>query len=495
MTDRRSTADDRDMRRSAAGGAASKLDPARVSNDFEALLHRFDPKRDEARGERVAELVLIGADGKGDMAAHCRRVADRSDDGEDFSDIARATRAVYDARAPVRLAVVANDASDLSAKLGHAADGLGHSGPQPYAGAPGIYVGNEAWTGTVAFLFPGQGSHYVGMGADLAMSFSAAHAAWERSAGMVLDGENRLGDVVFPPREASKAERKSQLQRLTQTEWAQPAIGAASTAWLAALTQFGLQPAAVGGHSFGELTALHAAGAFDAETLVRLARRRGERMARVAEERGDGAMAAIAYSAGGIASLLAEWELDLVIANHNSPNQVVVSGAVDGVEAAERRCAEAGIAARRLPVATAFHSPFVGAAAATFRADLEEVQIEPLGLPVFSNLDASVRSSSADDIRDRIARQIASPVRFAEMVEAVYANGVRAFVEVGPGATLSRFVDACLSGRPHCAVSVDHRNASGASAMWHALGHLAAAGVVLRLDPAPEGTPWAQNSR
>jgi len=91
-------------------------------------------------------------------------------------------------------------------------------------------------------------------------------------------------------------------------------------AWLAALTSFGLQPAAVGGHSFGELTALHAAGAFDAETLVRLARRRGERMARVAEERGDGAMAAIAHSAREIAALLAEWELDLVIANHNSPS-------------------------------------------------------------------------------------------------------------------------------------------------------------------------------
>jgi len=164
------------------------------------------------------------------------------------------------------------------------------------------------------------------------------------------------------------------------------------------------------------------------------------------------------------------------------------------VEAAERRCAEAGIAARRLPVATAFHSQFVSAAAETFRADLEDVPIQPLNLPVFSNLDASVHPSSADDIRDRIASQIACPVQFAEMIDAMYAAGVRAFVEVGPGATLSRFVDACLSERPHCAVSVDHRNASGASAMWHALGQLAAAGVVLRLEPPPEGTPWAQGS-
>jgi len=122
------------MLRSAAGDVASKSDPARASNDFEALLHRFDPKRDEARGDRVAELVLIGVDDKGSMAAHCRRVADQSADGEDFSHIARATRAGFDAAAPVRLAVVANDAADLSAKLGHAADGFDDSGPQPFAG-------------------------------------------------------------------------------------------------------------------------------------------------------------------------------------------------------------------------------------------------------------------------------------------------------------------------------------------------------------------------
>src|SRR5205814_7856305 len=121
--------------------------------------------------------------------------------------------------------------------------------------------------GQVAFLFSGQGSQYVGMGADLAMEYPVAREAWDRAAGLGVHSQ------VFPVPVFTDAERAAQQAALTATEWAQPALAVASLAQLGLLSALRLRPDAVAGHSFGELVALHAAGVFDAETLVRLANR------------------------------------------------------------------------------------------------------------------------------------------------------------------------------------------------------------------------------
>src|SRR5262249_49176937 len=165
------------------------------------------------------------------------------------------------------------------------------------------YRPGPAAPGRVAFLFPGQGSQYPGMGADLAMRFPQARAAWDAAAGLEL-GDRPPPQVVFPVPAFTDAEREAQNATLTATEWAQPALAAASLAQLRLLDVVGVRADCLGGHSFGELVALHAAGAFDAVALLRLARRRGELMRDAA--RSPGAMLAIACPPDAVEDLLSE---------------------------------------------------------------------------------------------------------------------------------------------------------------------------------------------
>src|SRR5260221_815747 len=114
------------------------------------------------------------------------------------------------------------------------------------------------------------------MGAGAAMQFASARAVWDRAAGVAMETETSLHDVVFPRQVFAADAARSQSEKMTATQWAQPALGCASTALLALLRDLGVEPDMVGGHSFGEIVALHAAGAIDADDLLRIARRRGE---------------------------------------------------------------------------------------------------------------------------------------------------------------------------------------------------------------------------
>ncbi|MYV97223.1 acyltransferase domain-containing protein, partial [Streptomyces sp. SID3343] len=194
-----------------------------------------------------------------------------------------------------------------------------------------------------------------------------------------------------------------------------------------------------------------------------------------------GTMAAVGASAEQVAAALDAagpgGHADVVLANRNTPEQTVVSGPGPAIEAATAILTAAGLSVRALPVACAFHSPVVAAAAETLAAALETVDIGLPRLPVWSNTTAGRYPDSPGGIRALMARQVAEPVRFAEQIEAMYAAGVRVFVEAGPGRALTGMVRTILGDRPYTAVACDVPGEEGVGRLLTALAELAVAGV------------------
>jgi acyl transferase domain-containing protein/NADP-dependent 3-hydroxy acid dehydrogenase YdfG len=431
-----------------------------------------------------AELVLLGAPDVAALAERCRAEAARLDAPGALVHLARRSQLGFEVAAPVRLAVVAGSEEALADLLRRASEAMTAT---PRAPLPrGAHLGEGPPPGPVAFLFPGQGSQAVGMGGDLAVHFDDARRVWDEAAGLDPFTDAGLHERVFPPPAFTDEEREAQAGRLTATEWAQPALTCASLALLRLCQRVGLTPVAVGGHSLGEVTALAAGGVIPPLDAVRVARARGALMAE-ASRAGDGAMAAVPMDRAALTALLLRWQSPVTLANHNAPRQVVVSGERAAITALVERLAAEGVTAQGLPVATAFHSPLVAAACAPFRAALEPIAWAPAAVPVYSNVTAAPYPQGPGAGRDQLAAAVAQPVRFVEQLEAMVAAGVRTFVEVGPGQVLTRLVGRCLEGRPHLAVALDHPGTHGVTALFQALGQLAAAGIALDLAPLWEG--------
>ncbi|MBX3271842.1 MAG: SDR family oxidoreductase [Sandaracinaceae bacterium] len=450
-------------------------------SNFHVALEEYGGSAARALRRRACptELVLVGGSSPADVAARARAMAAEVGAAPGtLASLARTSQETWDPSAPARLAVVAEDEASLAAKLERGAT-LAAAG-EPTATPDGIAFGTGAPPGDVAFLFPGQGSQYVSMGADVAMTWEEALAPWDAAASLAGVFDEPLHDVVFPKPVFDDGTRAAQAEKLTRTEWAQPAIGVASLSHLALLDAVGLAPKAVAGHSFGEVTALAAAGVLSREDAIRVARRRGELMAEAAAT--PGAMTAVSAARDAIEVALTPWPEGLVVANHNGPTQVVLSGPLAAIEAAEAALSGAKLAFRRLPVATAFHSSVVAGSTEPFARFLESVSFSTPSVPVYANREAAPYPVAPPDARALLAAQLASPVRFVESIEAMYAAGARVFVEVGPGAVLSGLVERILEGRPHLAVPVDRKGKHGVTSLFAALGRLAAAGVPLSLS-------------
>ncbi len=224
--------------------------------------------------------------------------------------------------------------------------------------------------GKVAFLFPGQGSQYVNMFAEYGSAFAEVRRALDRSdekASQYL--ERTLARYIYPRSSFSKEEADELQVALTSTDVAQPAIGAVSLGALELLRMLGVRADMHAGHSFGEWTALHAAGALDEDDFLRLAAERG-RFMRQAGQSNAGTMAALATDAGTARDLIGD-EPEIYLANLNAPAQTVISGAKSGLERVLKRAQAAKIGGCLLPVACAFHSPLIEEAAAPFARTAE----------------------------------------------------------------------------------------------------------------------------
>ncbi|KOG43933.1 erythronolide synthase [Streptomyces decoyicus] len=390
------------------------------------------------------------------------RLADNDAAGRPWPlrDLAAETAA---APGPVQLCVVADDLDDLAVKLAAArrCDAVEGVYPRRPAADPGL----------VSFLFPGQGSQRPGMLGELFLAFPALR-------GLLDVADPEWVAAMFPPTAFTAEGRAAQQAALTDTRVAQPALGLASAAAHRLLTTLGVHPDCTAGHSYGELTALWAAGAYDIGTLLRLSACRGEAILGAAGD-DPGAMAAVVATPERVRGLAQG--AGVVVANHNAPEQSVISGPTDAVDAAVAALLGAGVQARRLPVACAFHSPQLAAAREALAAGLSAAQVSAPAFPVWSGATARPYEREASAVRAMLADQVAAPVRFVEQIEDMYAAGVRTFVEAGPGRVLTGLVGHILGGRPHTAVALDVPGESGLARLPHVLARLAAAGVPI--DP------------
>ena len=332
--------------------------------------------------------------------------------------------------------------------------------------------------GKTAFIFPGQGSQYAGMLGDLLEGHTeVAETFAEADLAMGDAFERPLSDFILGKVASSGTGQITPEEALRQTAITQPAVLTADVALYRVLNAHGIRPDTVAGHSLGEYAACVAAGVFTLSDALRIVAVRGREMNKVALKEGDpGCMAAIVAHRDQVEKVLSSVASYVTVANLNSPRQTIIAGSTAGVEEAMGIFKAQGISAVGLPVSHAFHSRMVAPASIPLAKYLRRISPRPPRIPVLSNVSADYYPAgpeSAEVIIDLLSRQVASPVRFIEIIERMYADGVRNFIEVGPKRILSSLVREILKGSPHSVLYSNYPRAGGPKSISNLLEAMA----------------------
>ena len=275
-----------------------------------------------------------------------------------------------------------------------------------------------------AYVFPGQGAQFSGMGKDLYETNAEAKALFDK-ANEIL-GFN-ITEIMF----------SGTADELKQTKVTQPAVFLHSVILAKVMN---IQPAAVAGHSLGEFSALVAAGALSFEDGLRLVAKRAMAMQKCCESQPGGMAAILNLDDAVVEQICAEIDGVVVAANYNCPGQLVISGADEAVNEACTKLKEAGAKrALRLPVGGAFHSPLMEAARAELEQAIAEVEFNTPICPIYQNVDA-MPHTDAESIKANLIAQLTAPVRWTQIAKNMIADGVDSFTELGPGNVLQGLI-------------------------------------------------------
>ncbi len=384
------------------------------------ILESAPPVASEAQPER-ARCLLVSARTEAALTDQARRLSMALQDGDaEFAAIA-ATLSTGRARLPERMAVVARSAEEAAEVLEAVAAGRADDRAQRGHVEPGE-------TNGVVFLCTGQGVQYPGMTRSLFAGSKVFREVIERCDAALgpQEGGRRLIDVLHRD--------NGQASDLHRTEWTQPALYAVECGLAALWRSWGVQPAAVIGHSAGELAAASIAGVFTLEDGLKLAARRGRLLSGLPE---GGAMAALFMGQEDAERVIAPHADKVSIAAVNAHDSVVISGAADGVDAVLDDLARAGVQGHRLHISFAAHSPMVDGALEDMARAAADIPAQSPTVPVAWNLTGGAALPGGAPDPSYWQRHLREPVRFADGMSRLRADGHRVFLEIGPHPVLA----------------------------------------------------------
>ncbi|MEN0004066.1 MAG: beta-ketoacyl synthase N-terminal-like domain-containing protein, partial [Bacteroidota bacterium] len=373
-----------------------------------------------------------------------------------FKKLAAASKSIQLAQQDARVGFIAQSRQECIELL-QAANTQGYAN-NVWEHPKGIYYrpsGIDLNHHKIVALFAGQGSQYVGMGKALANAFPQVAQAFEQ-ADQLYHASNTppLSQKIFPIPVFNQEDKKQQQQELTQTQFAQPAIGALSMGQYKTLQQAGFAPHFTAGHSYGELTALWAAGVYDDATFLKLSKTRGEAMAMQSSQQDTGTMLAVKAPEEQVANAIRPVD-GVLIANVNSKNQVVLGGSTAAINKAKEQLTAQGFSVIPLSVSAAFHTSFVEHAQVPFAQFIDQQQFHPPRIPVYSNTTSKAYPTAVNAMKLILKHQLLQPVLFKNQIENIYDAGGRVFIEFGPKRTLTNLVSNILAGKDHYAIAVN----------------------------------------
>ncbi|HEY2765307.1 MAG TPA: beta-ketoacyl synthase N-terminal-like domain-containing protein [Pseudonocardiaceae bacterium] len=441
-----------------------------------------------------AEVVVLSAAGRGELLARGEQLRRLLADSPDLAlvDVAYTMNCPVSAAATpaARLAMVATSISDLEAKLGRALDRLAEPGCHQIEEPSGIYYTDDPLhaPGALAFVFPGMGAQYVNMLAGLCIHFPAVRSSFDRMDQMSAEQQHGFlpSQAIFPPPSGPTADP----DLLWSMRCGFAAVLAGNQALHNLLGTLDIQPDAVVGHSMGANSALGAARAASTDEAQladyffivneRYEQLRGEGLIP------NGALLAITTAQRQRVLALVERSVGaLTVALDNCPHQIVLGGSAEAANAAADELRQAGISCAVLPFDHPYHTSAFAAFSGRMREMMDErrgkVELRSSGITLYSCITAAPCPDEPEAVAAYLTDQISHPVRFRETIEAMYRDGARIFVEVGPRGNLSASVDDTLRGMPHLAVPADVIDQSGPTQLAHLVGLLAAHHVPMNL--------------
>lgn len=432
-----------------------------------AILEEYGEASERFDTEWDSEALLIGADSREALLLEIERLKAYIEKEKEVNLKDLAYTLSLTGEKPFRLSMVASTKEEAARKLGYAAGKLTDPSIKRIRDRSGIYYFEEPPVkgGKVAFLFPGEGSQYTDMLSDLCVHFPEVRSVFDLvdRAFQKRKREYLPSHTVFP----LPLGQDTNAERLWKMDAAAESVFTASQALWKLMGLLKIRPDAMLGHSTGEYSALLASRTIDIKSedgfieFVLGVNSVYEELAKGGRIKEGALLTVGAADMANIASVVGSSNGRIFVAMENCPNQVVLCGEEDVIAAAESALKGTGAISLRLPFARAYHTPLFSEVSAALREHFDTVAVRPPDVSVYSCVTASIYPSDPEGIRDLATVQWASKVKFSETIEAMYSEGVRTFIEVGPRGNLTAFVDDILRKKPHLALPSNLHRKSG----------------------------------